>query len=312
MTSWIRVQLLLIVLFSSLLSTAQDAGSLVVRIVDENGIPLHNSTVEILRSEDSALVKVQPTDTAGVAYFEMLSPGNYLCKATMVGRNAAITEKIILAGGASLRLPDLTLTPYEGTMSQVVVRASKPFIEMKPGKVVVNVESSPGMVGATVMEALEKMPGITVNRDGGILLKGKSGVTIMIDGKPTYLDPSQLATLLNGMSASQISQVEIMDNPSARFDAAGNAGIINIKTKKSTQKGFNGSAMGAYVQGKYPKYTGNLQLNYRTGKWNFTANYNANVSEHFTRIYALRTYYADDDKTVLSYLEQPSIIRTSG
>jgi outer membrane receptor for ferrienterochelin and colicin len=103
------------------------------------------------------------------------------------------------------------------------------------------------------MDVLEKSPGIQVDKDGNISLKGKQGVMVMLDGRPTYLSGTELANLLRGMESSQIEQIEIMTNPPAKYDAAGNSGVINIKTKKNKLKGFNGNATATIAQGKYSK-----------------------------------------------------------
>ncbi|HEY0039664.1 MAG TPA: outer membrane beta-barrel family protein, partial [Flavisolibacter sp.] len=129
---------------------------------------------------------------------------------------------------------------------------------------------------------------------------------------PTYLNGAELSMLLNGMSASQISQVELMSNPPAKYDAAGNAGVINIKTKKSYQRGFQGTATASYGQGYYPKSNNNISLNYRSGKWNFFTNYSYNLNHYFTRIYALRTYFKSDGINIASLLEQPSFLKGNG
>jgi iron complex outermembrane receptor protein len=126
-------------------------------------------------------------------------------------------------------------------MNEVVVQSKKPFIETKIDKTVVNVDASPSSAGATAMEILEKSPGVSVSSDGAISLRGKAGVIVMLDGKPTYMSSSDLANLLKNMPASSLDQVEIMTNPSARYDASGNSGVINIKTKKGKNNGFNGS-----------------------------------------------------------------------
>ena len=96
------------------------------------------------------------------------------------------------------------------------------------------------------MEVLEKSPGVTVDKDGNISLKGKQGVMIMMDGRPSYLSGQELANLLKNMPSSAIDQIEIMTNPSAKYDAAGNSGIINIKTKKNKLKGLNGNVSARY------------------------------------------------------------------
>ena len=100
---------------------------------------------------------------------------------------------------------------------------------------IVNVDASVTNVGSTALEVLEKSPGVSVDKDGKISLKGKPEVLVMIDGKPSYLSGTELANLLSNMNSNQLSQIEIMTNPSAKYDAAGNAGIINIKTKNNGQ-----------------------------------------------------------------------------
>src|SRR5262245_17041511 len=127
----------------------------------------------------------------------------------------------------------------------------------------------------------------------------------MLDGKLTYLSGTDLTNLLSSMSSAQVDQVELITNPPARYDAAGNAGIINIKTKKNKQRGFNGSVSVAYGQGHYPKNNNSLVFNYRNGSFNFFFNYSLNASKNFTDMFARRTYYKADGKTVEGSLEQP-------
>src|SRR4029453_8453660 len=122
-------------------------------------------------------------------------------------------------------------------------------------------------------EVLEKSPGVTVDKDGNISLKGKQGVQVFVDGKPSYLSGQDLVNLLRNMNANQLEQIEIMTNPPAKYDAAGNSGIINIKTKKNKQAGFNGSATAGYSQGKYWKTNEGINMNYRNGKFNAFMNY---------------------------------------
>jgi hypothetical protein len=300
---------LVVLLVSGFLSQAQTGGTIILQIKSTAGDVLSNTTVELLRGKDSSLLNAQMTDTGGVARFSDIAAGSYFCRISHVGYLLHSTSVFSLDPQANHQLPVILLQPSNGQLGNITVSGRKPFIELRPGKTIVNMESSMAGVGTTALEALEKLPGITVDKDGNLSLKGRSGVTVMMDGKPTYLDAAQLSTLLSGMSASQISQIEIMDQPSARYDAAGNAGIINIKTKKTTQKGFNGSLTTSYAQGFYPKNNNNLQLNYRTGQWNVFLNYSANINRNFTRVYALRTYFEPDERTPISFLEQPSFLK---
>jgi hypothetical protein len=198
------------------------------------------------------------------------------------------------------------------TLATMTVRGRLLPFRQVPGKTIVNVDAGITNAGATAMEVLEKSPGISVSRDGTISLKGRQNVLILLDGKPAYVSGNDLVTLLNGMSAAQIDQIEIMDNPPAGYDAAGSAGVINIKTKKNRQKGFNGNLSLSYGQGRYPKTNNSLLLNYRTEKLNAFLTYSMNVTRNFSDLYALRSYYKADGKTLDAQLDQPTYFRSDG
>jgi len=159
------------------------------------------------------------------------------------------------------------------------------------------------------MDVLERSPGITVGRDGTISMKGKPSVMVLIDGKQTQLGGADLQAYLSGMNASQVDVIELIDNPGAKYDAAGNAGIINIKTKKNRQKGFNGSLSVSLGQGIYTKNNNSFSINYRTGKFNLYVNYGARLGKERMKLYALRKYF---DKNGLDslLLEQPNVTNT--
>jgi iron complex outermembrane receptor protein len=196
--------------------------------------------------------------------------------------------------------------PASKTLGNVSVTSRKPFIQQAQGKVIVNVDASLTNAGTTVLEVLEKSPGVMVDKNGGISLQGKAGVLVLIDDKQTYLSGNDLNNLLNGMSSSQVEQIELITSPSAKYDASGNAGIINIKTKKNKQIGFNGVFTTAFGQGRYPKNNNSLVLNYRNGKFNTFLTYSTNISKNFTSIYALRRYY-NNSGALLSMLDQPTM-----
>ncbi|MFN8289515.1 MAG: outer membrane beta-barrel family protein [Chitinophagaceae bacterium] len=172
-----------------------------------------------------------------------------------------------------------------------------------------NVEASPTSAGATALEVLEKSPGVMVSNDGTISLRGKAGVIVMMDGKPTYLSPSDLSNLLKNMPASALDQIEIMTNPSARYDASGNSGIINIKTKKGRAGGFNGSVMTGITTSFFeanntlyviPKTQNSINFNYRKNKINFFGNYNPNIFRGRSQLEISRTKL-DQDKKITGY-----------
>ena len=168
----------------------------------------------------------------------------------------------------------------------------------------VNVDASVTNVGSTAMEVLEKSPGISVDRDGNISLKGKQGVIILMDGKPTYLSGADLANLLRNMPASQLDQIEIMSQPSAKFDAAGNSGVLNIKTKRPKTNGFNGNISVGYTQGFYPKSNNSFAINSRKGKLNLFANYSYSYWKGFSEISILRRFRDRTTKQLTDEFDQ--------
>ncbi len=157
-------------------------------------------------------------------------------------------------------------------MKAVVVAATKRPIEIYPDKTVLNVDASPAAIGQNALEYLRQAPGVVVDATDNIQLAGKPGVTVFIDGKNTQLSAQDLAQLLKSIEASNIKQIELITNPSAKYDAAGAAGIINIKLKKSLTDGFNGNITGSYVQSTHARGNGSANLNYRSGKTAFFFN----------------------------------------
>ena len=193
-------------------------------------------------------------------------------------------------------------------LKNVTVTSKKPPIQFLPDKTVINPEASITSGGATLMDVLEKSPGITVAKDGNIIMKEKPAVTVLIDGKPTQLSGQDLQSYLSGISASQVDVIELIENPGAKYDASGNAGIINIKLKSNRVKGFNGSLNVSGAQGIYPKTGNSLNLNYRNGKVNWFLNYGIRASKEKMNLYTLRKYFnTNNEDSVL--LEQPNINR---
>lgn len=295
-----------IVLLALLFNTiaAQSTGGSVVKIVIISPAKeiLPGATLSVYSVPDSVLLNTTACDNKGIAVLYKLDEGYYHFRISRANYETVVKEYHLHTGQS---LTDtIILQPVAVTLQDVVVTSKKPFIELMPDKTIVNVEAGITNAGTTVMEVLEKSPGVTLDKDGNISLKGKPNVTIMIDGKPTQLSGSDLQNLLTGLNAAQVEQIELMDNPSAKYDAAGNAGIINIKTKKNKQKGFNGSITTAYGQGRYFKNNNNLLFNYRNGSYNLFFNYSLNVNKGFTDLYALRTYLSDNGN-IAALLEQP-------
>jgi hypothetical protein len=174
------------------------------------------------------------------------------------------------------------------------------------------VDASIMNVGTSALEVLEKSPGVTVDRDGNITLKGKAGLIVMVDGRPTQLGGTDLANMLRNMSSNQLDQIEIMTNPPARYDAAGNAGVINIKTKKTVKAGLNGSASVAYSQGKYPKTNEGFNFNYREGKVNLFNNLSHNYQKRYSLLTLNRNIYNDNTGSLENIFNQQANALSTG
>jgi hypothetical protein len=237
-------------------------------VQDEKSQPFPFVNVLLLSAKDSALYKGGTSDESGKYAFEMVRPGRYLTLISMVGYQKAY-GKVFLAGNESLKLQDIKLTPEVRALAELTVVAKKPFIEQQIDRTVINVENSIVSAGATALEVLERSPGITVDQQNDRLqLRGKEGVIVQIDGKQTFLSQTELINLLRNTPSDNIEKIELITNPSAKYDAAGNSGIINIKFKKNKNFGTNGnlSLGGGIASRGYGRGNASLALNHREGK----------------------------------------------
>jgi outer membrane receptor protein involved in Fe transport len=248
-------------------------GKITGSLVTEQGKPADYATVSLLRAKDSSVIKSSLSNETGKYTIERVSAGTYLIKATIIGYDKSISGPVTVAANATVEVPALQLLPATKTLKAVSITATKPLIERKIDRTVVNVENSILAAGNSAMEILERAPGVTVDKDDKISLKGKQGVTVMIDGKLTYLSASQLAGLLRSTDGNTIQSIEIITNPSAKYDAAGNSGIINIKMKKNRAAGSNGSFSATGGYGNNHKASSSLNMNHKDGKLNIFGNY---------------------------------------
>lgn len=179
---------------------------------------------------------------------------------------------LCLSLGARAQQKDSLPAPKVRQLEGVSVTSQKPVVERKPGKTIVNVDALLSNAGSNALEVLEQSPGVKVDNDI-ISLKGKQGVTVFIDGKPAYLEGSELANYLKSLPASILDKIEIMPNPLAGFDAAGNGGVINITLKKGKNQGFNGNVSSDNTQGRYTRVSQSANLNYRSSRLNLYGNF---------------------------------------
>jgi hypothetical protein len=283
-----------------------NAQSKVQGIVREamNG-PLEAASISLIKGTDTTISKTTVTNKEGRFLFSDVPAGMYHIRISAVGFETNTgTNFNVTRRDKTLELPAFDLKRKNNQLQSVVVVSKRPFIEQKNDRILVNVDASPANAGTSVMDVLEKSPGVSVDKDGNISLKGKQGVTIMIDNRPTYMSGAQLASYLKSLPSSAIDQLEIMSNPSAKYDAAGNSGIINLKTKKNKARGFNGSATLTYTQGEYAKPGGSLNLNDRETKFNFFLNGGYTYWQGFQELDINRNYLDAGTENINSIFTQ--------
>lgn len=271
---------------------AQEKGSITIALKDEQNAPLENVTVELLRSKDSVLARTALSDKSGQAEFVNVPLGEYFIQASMMGRTGMNTAAFeISTVNAAVRLPDLVLQRAAAELKGVTVSTKKPFIQKLTDRIVVNVENSIVSAGSFALDVLERAPGVNIDQNDAISLRGRSGVIIMIDGKPSAMSGQDLANYLHSLPSSSIERIDIITNPSAKYDAAGNSGIIDIRLKKDQRIGMNGSLTASYGQGIYPKANAGVTFNYRNKKVNIFGNYNYGYRIGMNHLILDRNFY---------------------
>ena len=252
---------------------AKERGKITGKIVDEQQKPLQGVTAELLRSKDSSLVKVAVSDRAGIFEYENILFGSYIIKVSHVNHEKQFSKLFTLSAATTV-VEDISIRPIAKELQSVQVTARKPFIQQMTDRLIVNVDNSVINAGSSAFDVLERSPGVLIDANDNISMRGKAGVIIMVDGKPSPMSGADLVNYLRGLPSNAIDRIELITNPSARYDAAGNAGIIDIRMKKDQRFGVNGSLTAGYGQGVYPKANTGININYRNKKVNLFGSYN--------------------------------------
>jgi iron complex outermembrane receptor protein len=276
----------LILLLSSmtLITEAQISGT----VKDDNGSPLAGTTVSLLKAGDSTVLKLAVSKENGNYTFSEIKEGHYRISASHIGYKTIFSASFSFAA-SQITVPELKLVKEGNALANVTVTAKKPIVEVKADRMILNVEGTINATGSNALELLRKSPGVTLDKDDNISLAGKNGVQVYIDGRVTPLSGADLAIYLKTLQSSQIESIELITNPSAKYDAAGNAGIINIKLKKNKSLGTNGSVNAGWAVGTYGKYNGGASLNYRNRKINIFSNYSFNYGPNQQSLDIYRT-----------------------
>ena len=279
-----RILFLLSILLISFASRAQQITGLAK---DADGKNLNGVTVSLLRDTGKAILKYTVTKN-GVYGFDNVTSGKYRVSASHVGFAPAVTQ-VFEFNGEKTSAPELKMAKASGQMSNVTVTASRPIVEVKADRTILNVEGTINSVGSDALELLRKSPGVMVDKDENLSVNGKNGVQVYIDGRPTPLSGQDLSNYLKSIQSSSIESIEIITNPSAKYEAAGNAGIINIRLKKNKSLGTNGSVNTGVNFGHYPKFNAGTTLNHRNKTLNIYGNYAFNKSKNRNNMDLYRT-----------------------
>lgn len=304
---------ILVLMVLSLSALAKDVRTVSGSIYDEKGEALGFVNVLLYQAADSVLFKAVAAGEDGTFHIDQLPAQSFYLKISGVGYQEFRTPVFeINAENPSIHFEKIVLKEGGHMLAAVEVKARKPFIEQQVDKMVINVENSISGTGNTALEILEKAPGVVVDRQNDqIKIRNKSGVVVMIDGKISYLSAESLAQYLNNLTSEQIESIEVITNPSSRYDAAGNSGIINIRLKKNKAHGTNGtfSVSGGSVllpDSDPDMYRGNLNLNlnHRSKKWNLFTNINGGRSRFYSDNNIKRTTHFDGVTTAFDQFAQ--------
>lgn len=242
-------------------------------IINQKQQPLAGATIFLLKAKDSSLLQTTITNNEGNFMFNNVDTMSVLVRVNIVGYTTQ-TQRLM-----QQKTLQIAMLPSNTTLIEVVVTAKKQIIEVKPDKIIFNVENSINAIGNSGFDLLRKSPGVVIDNNDNISLLG-SAATIYIDSKPSPLSGKDLAANLKTLQSTNIESIEIIKNPSAKYDAAGAGGIINIRLKKNKNYGLNGNINAGYGIGVYGKYNTGLSLNYRNKKVNIFSNYSNNFGKN--------------------------------
>ena len=263
--------ILLVLFFLTFYNSSIAQCSINAKVIDSLNAPIPFITIALLR-EDSSICKGEITNDKGEFCFSKISKGNYFIKISAIGYSNYHSQKISYdSSSATIKLDAIMLNKSGVTLDEISINAIKNPIEFKGGNITVNVEDSPLAVGNSAYDLIARLPGVMVEGDN-ISVQGKSGIRVYINDRVQQLSGAQLTNFLRSMSASVIEKIEIINNPPARYDAAGSGGIINIRTKKIKITGASGGLNYTFSQGFYTTNNGGFSLNYKGKKVTFFSN----------------------------------------
>jgi iron complex outermembrane receptor protein len=242
------------------------------KVYGEKHSPAEAATVILYSAADSSIIKSTICNNKG-QYSINFKPGRYLLSISKIGYEQSFTGPYTIIANKNIAVNDITLDPHIPQLKEVSITAQRNYIDVKPGKVVLNVQSSIIADGNSVADILKQAPGVHIDSHGNLSLIGRLGALVTIDGKPTNLTGQDLNDLLQGMAGNAVNQIELISSPSAKYEASG-GGIINIISKKGTNAGTNFVVNAGAGYSKYYKANAGFNFNNRMGIVNIFGSYN--------------------------------------
>lgn len=232
------------------------------KVQSEDNVPLPLATAYLMKANSTVVLKAAVTNEAGEYQFSDVAAGSYVVDAKMVGYIAG-RSNIFEVGKSDYAVATISLRSDNRKLEEVTVEGKRPLVESKPGKLILNVENSPIAAGNNALDIVQRAPGVSLDNNNNLQLMGQSGVAVTIDGRQTYMTGEQLLNFLKSTDGNQIKSVEVITSRSAKDDAEGAVGTINIVLKKNRMEGFNGTFN--LTAGHGEKFRGNssLSLNYK-------------------------------------------------
>lgn len=267
-------------------------------VQDSVAKPLGDAVISLMHYKTNALIKMSFAESNGTFELSGFKNDSVKILVTQIGYANHISQLLVFDSlNTPLLLAPITLYLTSKTLQEVTVSTKVAFVERKADRTIINPEGLISAAGSSALDVLAKAPGVQVDQNGNIKLKGKAGVLVLIDDKPTYLTATELENYLRSIPAASVKQFELMPNPPAHYEAAGNAGIINIRTKKTKLKGINGNVSLNYAQGRYARSTDNFMLNYTTQKFSIFSNVSYSTVNRFQDLNIYRRYKKVDETT---------------
>lgn len=270
---------------------AQQKTEISGRITDLESQAIAEATVLIVEATSNQIIKATFSDENGNFTFNDINSTAFKIEILLDGTKQ-FTSEVFARAESVLKLPPFKIQKTANQLNEVLITTQKNFVTQKADRIVVDPNALISNTGLTAFEVLEKSPSVNIGFNNAISIRGKNGVVVMINNKPSNLSADDLANYLKSIPATDIAKIEIMNNPPAQYDAAGNAGIINIILKKNNAKGTNGNINSSYGQGTFARLNSSFNLNYRIDKWNFFGNLNVSKNKSYQDLTITRTYFS--------------------